>query len=52
MSAAPTYADLEGRHELDLVFGTYDGTIHALRPNGSEVPGFPIHTRTLAAIDP
>ncbi|MGH2964635.1 MAG: S8 family serine peptidase [Solirubrobacterales bacterium] len=52
MSAAPTYADLAGKHELDLIFGTYDGTIHALRPNGSEVPGFPIHTRTLASIDP
>jgi Subtilase family len=52
MSAAPTYADLEGRHQLDLVFGTYDGAIHALRPSGSEVPGFPIYTRRLAAIDP
>jgi hypothetical protein len=52
MSAAPTYADLEGKHELDLVFGTYDGAVHALRPDGSEVAGFPIHTRTLASIDP
>ena len=52
MSAAPTYADLESRHELDLVFGTYDGAVHALRPDGSEVTGFPIHTRRLAAIDP
>jgi hypothetical protein len=53
MSAAPTYARLQGpRRPLDLVFGTYDGTVHALRPNGTEVPGFPVHTRTLAAIDP
>jgi hypothetical protein len=51
MSAAPTYAALEGHHQLDLVFGTYDGTVHALRPDGTEVPGFPVHTRTLAAID-
>ncbi len=52
MSAAPTYAHFEGRRQLDLVFATYDGTVHALRPNGTEVPGFPVHTRTLAAIDP
>jgi hypothetical protein len=52
MSAAPTYAHLDGRHELDLVFATYDGTVHALRPNGREVPGFPVHTGTLAAVDP
>ena len=52
MSAAPTYADLEGRHQLDLVFATYDGVVHALRPNGTEVPGFPVHTRRLSAIDP
>jgi hypothetical protein len=52
MSAAPTYADLEGRQQLDLVFATYDGVVHALRPNGTEVPGFPVHTKKLAAIDP
>jgi hypothetical protein len=52
MSAAPTYADLEGRHQLDLVFATYDGVVYALRPDGTEVKGFPVKTRTLAAIDP
>ena len=31
---------------------TYDGDVHALRPNGSEVPGFPVHTRSSRAIDP
>jgi hypothetical protein len=52
MGAAPTYADLAGRHELDLVFGTYDGVVDALQPNGKQVKGFPIRTRKLAAIDP
>ncbi len=52
MGAAPTYEDLEGRHQQDLVFGTYDGEVEALRPNGKEAEGFPVHTRTLAAIDP
>ncbi len=41
-AAAPSYVDLEGRHQLDLVFATTDGQVHALRPDGSEVPGFPV----------
>jgi hypothetical protein len=48
----PTYADLEGRHELDLMFTTYDGTIHALRPSGREVAGFPVYSDPLRKIDP
>ncbi|HEU4978511.1 MAG TPA: hypothetical protein VFT42_06425, partial [Solirubrobacteraceae bacterium] len=52
ISGAPTYADLEGRHELDLIFSTYDGDVHALRPDGSEVTGFPVHSDLLRTIDP
>ena len=51
-AGSPTYADLEGRHQLDLVFGTYDGTVEALRPDGHEIPGFPVHTRAIASISP
>jgi hypothetical protein len=47
-----TYADLEGRHQLDLVFGTYDGNIEALRPDGHEVAGYPVHTDTIGSISP
>src|SRR3954453_16927153 len=52
MRGAPTYADLEGHHELDLVFSTYDGDVHALRPTGEEVKGFPVHSDLLRTIDP
>jgi hypothetical protein len=52
ISGAPTYADLEGRHEQDLVFSTYDGKVFALRPDGSTIPGFPAKSDTMAAIDP
>src|SRR4051794_26291105 len=52
ISGAPTYSDLEGRHELDLVFSTYDGDVHALRPTGEEVKGFPVHSDLLRTIDP
>jgi hypothetical protein len=51
LSGAPTYADLEGRHELDLVFSTYDGIVHALRPGGREVRGFPVRSTMLRAFD-
>ncbi len=51
-AGSPTYADLEGRHALDLVFGTYDGEVEALRPDGREIPGFPVYTHTLGSISP
>jgi hypothetical protein len=51
ISGAPTYADLEGRHTLDLVFSTYDGDVHALRPDGSEVTGFPVHSDPIRSFD-
>jgi hypothetical protein len=52
ISGAPTYSDLQGRHEEDLVFSTYDGDVHALRPNGSELPGFPVHSTMIRSFDP
>jgi hypothetical protein len=52
ISGAPTYADLEGHHELDVIFSTYDGDVHALRPDGSEVPGYPVHSDQIRNIDP
>jgi hypothetical protein len=52
ISGAPTYTDLEGRHQLDLVFSTYDGDVHALRPDGHEIPGFPVHSDMIRSFDP
>jgi len=52
ISGAPTYADLEGVHELDLIFSTYDGDVHALRPDGQELPGYPVHSDTIRSFDP
>jgi hypothetical protein len=40
----PVLADLQGRGELDAIFGDSDGNVHAVRPNGNELPGFPVHT--------
>ena len=51
-AAGTSYVDLEGRHEQDLVVGTADGDVHALRPDGTSVKGWPVRTRTLAKVDP
>jgi hypothetical protein len=40
----PVLADLQGRGELDAIFGDSDGNVHAVRPNGDELPGFPVQT--------
>src|SRR5256885_1784346 len=46
-ASSPALADLDGDNKNELVFGTSDGRIHALRPDGSELPGFPVHTDAL-----
>ncbi len=43
------YADLNGDNKQELIVPTEDGKIHAYRPNGSELPGWPVHTRTQIA---
>jgi len=50
--AAPTYADLEGKHELDLIVPNGNGEVNVWRPDGTEVTGFPTHTSMLKDIDP
>src|SRR5207244_12371934 len=52
MGGAPSFVDLTGRHELDLVFATYDGDVHVMRPNGRELRGFPVHSLPDRRIDP
>ncbi|MCO5316053.1 MAG: S8 family serine peptidase [Solirubrobacterales bacterium] len=51
MSAAPTFADLQGRGRLDLVFGTYDGVVNAIGPDGKQAKNFPLKTRQLRYVD-
>jgi hypothetical protein len=40
----PALADLEGRGKEAIIFGDADGRVHALRPGGRELPGWPAHT--------
>jgi hypothetical protein len=44
---APTrYADLNGDNVQELIVPTEDGAIHAYKPDGSELRGWPVHTQT------
>ncbi|MFL5908557.1 MAG: S8 family serine peptidase, partial [Solirubrobacterales bacterium] len=38
------YADINGDNTQELIVPTEDGTIHAYEPDGSELPGWPVHT--------
>ncbi len=41
----PVAADLQGTGQMDLVFGTANGTVDAIDPmTGRELPGWPVHT--------
>jgi hypothetical protein len=44
--AQPRYADLNGDNVPELIVPTEDGTMHAYEPDGNELPGWPVHTRT------
>ncbi|MEA2350435.1 MAG: hypothetical protein QOG86_1376, partial [Thermoleophilaceae bacterium] len=39
------YADLNGDNVPELIAPVEDGTIHAYEPDGSELPGWPVHTQ-------
>jgi hypothetical protein len=39
------YADLNGDNVQELIVPTEDGSIHAYEPDGSELPGWPVHTQ-------
>ncbi len=45
--SSPLLVDLEADDRKDLVVATSDGRIYALRSNGSEAPGWPVHTDSL-----
>ncbi|MDX6604818.1 MAG: cell wall-associated protease [Solirubrobacterales bacterium] len=38
------YSDLNGDGTQELIVPTEDGSVHAYEPNGSELPGWPVHT--------
>src|SRR4051812_18245090 len=45
------YADLNGDNVQELVVPTMDGLVHAYEPNGSELPGWPVHTQLQLSVN-
>ncbi len=39
----PALADLLGNGQKDIVYGGFDGFLYAWKPDGSNVPGFPVN---------
>ena len=40
--SSPAFADLDGDNRNELIYATSDGAVHAIAPNGSELPGWPV----------
>jgi hypothetical protein len=45
------YADLNGDNVQELIVPTMDGFVHAYEPNGSELPGWPVHTQLQLSVN-
>jgi hypothetical protein len=52
LEAGASMADIEGRGVLDTIVAGSDGSVHAIRPDGDEAPGFPVTTRLARGVDP
>src|SRR5258708_38351000 len=50
--APPTMADIEGRGWLDTILPTSQGDVHAIRPDGTDEPGFPVPTNPPPGMNP
>ncbi|MBX3023889.1 hypothetical protein KF840_03165 [bacterium] len=45
--SAPATADLDGDGNEEIILGDANGAVHAWRADGSELPGWPVHTDPL-----
>lgn len=43
-TSSPVFADIDGDSIDDLVLASDDGHVHVLRPDGTQLPGFPVRT--------
>ena len=50
-ASSPLFVDLNGDNDNELVFGTSDGFVQALRRDGSSLPGWPVRTDQLPLHD-
>ncbi len=45
-TSSPVFANLDGKKGDEMIVATDDGRVHAYRPDGSELPGWPVRTAT------
>ncbi|HEX8742580.1 MAG TPA: S8 family serine peptidase [Thermoleophilaceae bacterium] len=45
--SSPAFADLDGDNRNELIYGTDDGRVNAIKPDGSQAPGWPVHSDPL-----
>ncbi|MFL5756120.1 MAG: S8 family serine peptidase, partial [Chloroflexota bacterium] len=50
IEASPVLADLDGDNRNELIVANSDGVVHAWRRDGSELPGWPVHTDEIDAM--
>ena len=43
-ASSPAFADLDGDNRNEMIFGTSDGFVHAMGPDGTELPDWPVRT--------
>jgi hypothetical protein len=43
-ASSPAFADLDGDNRNELIYASSDGYVHALRQNGTELPGWPVRS--------
>jgi hypothetical protein len=46
-ATSPAFADIDGDNVDELIIGDGNGYVHAYKEDGSEVPGWPVHTTPL-----
>jgi hypothetical protein len=46
-ASSPALADIDGDNKNEVIFGTSDGDVHAMKPDGSEAPGWPVKVDSL-----
>ncbi|MGI8462596.1 MAG: S8 family serine peptidase, partial [Solirubrobacterales bacterium] len=44
--SSPAFADLDGDNRNELIYATSDGSVHAVRPDGTELDGWPVKGET------
>jgi hypothetical protein len=48
--SAPVLADLDGHGRLEILQSSWDGWLYAIRPDGSDQPGWPVHPSIPATV--